>query len=93
MTLAGTGSVMSKASGISVSSVQRIWRAHGLGPHLVCQFKLSKDPQFAAKLKDIVGLYVNPPDHATRRPSARTDASNPGWKCTCSPSLSLLIGL
>ena len=59
-----TGSAMSKASGISVSSVQRIWRAHGLRPHLVRQFKLSRDPQFAAKLKDIVGLYVNPPDHA-----------------------------
>ena len=59
-----TGSAMAKAAGISVSSVQRIWRAHGLRPHLVRQFKLSRDPQFAAKLKDIVGLYVNPPDHA-----------------------------
>ena len=59
-----TGSAMAKAAGISVSSVQRIWRAHGLRPHLVRQFKLSNDPQFAAKLKEIVGLYVNPPDHA-----------------------------
>src|SRR6516162_2205774 len=59
-----TGSAMAKAARISVSSVQRIWRAHGLRPHLVRQFKLSRDPQFAAKLKDIVGLYVNPPDHA-----------------------------
>jgi transposase len=72
MTLAGlppgashwTGSAMAAAAGISVSSVQRIWRAHGLRPHLVRQFKLSNDPQFAAKLKDIVGLYLNPPDHA-----------------------------
>jgi transposase len=72
MTLAGppptashwTGSAMAKAAGISVSSVQRIWRAHGLRPHLVRQFKLSNDPHFAAKLKQIVGLYVNPPDHA-----------------------------
>src|SRR5579864_1737086 len=72
MTLAGpppaashwTGSAMAKAAGISVSSVQRIWRAHGLRPHLVRQFKLSNDPQFAAKLKEIVGLYINPPDHA-----------------------------
>ena len=72
MTLAGpppaashwTGSAMAKAAGISVSSVQRIWRAHGLRPHLVRQFKLSNDPQFAGKLKEIVGLYVNPPDHA-----------------------------
>jgi transposase len=44
--------------------VQRIWRAHGLRPHLVRRFKLSNDPQFAAKLKEIVGLYVNPPNHA-----------------------------
>jgi hypothetical protein len=59
-----TGSAMAKAAGISVSSVQRIWRAHGLQPHRVRQFKLSNDPQFAAKLHEIVGLYVNPPDHA-----------------------------
>jgi transposase len=55
---------MAKAAGISVSSVQRIWRAHGLRPHLVRRFKLSNDPQFAAKLKEIVGLYINPPNHA-----------------------------
>ena len=55
---------MAKATGISVSSVQRIWRAHGLRPHLVRRFKLSNDPQFAAKLKEVVGLYVNPPDRA-----------------------------
>jgi transposase len=59
-----TGSAMAKAVGISVSSVQRIWRAHGLQPHRMRQFKLSNDPQFATKLRDIVGLYVNPPDHA-----------------------------
>ena len=55
---------MAKESGISVSSVQRIWRKHGLQPHRVRQFKLSNDPQFAAKLHDIVGLYVDPPAHA-----------------------------
>jgi transposase len=59
-----TGAAMAKATGISVSSVQRIWRAHGLRPHLVRRFKLSNDPQFAAKLKEVVGLYVNPPDRA-----------------------------
>ena len=59
-----TGAAMAKAAGISVSSVQRIWRAHGLRPHLVRRFKLSNDPQFAAKLQEIVGLYVNPPDRA-----------------------------
>jgi transposase len=59
-----TGTAMATAVGISVSSVQRIWRAPGLQPHRVRPFKLSHDPRFAAKLKDIVGLYVNPPDHA-----------------------------
>src|SRR5713101_4069275 len=59
-----SGSAMAKTAGISVSSVQRIWRAHGLQPHRVKQFKLSNDPQFAAKLRDIVGLYVDPPAHA-----------------------------
>jgi transposase len=59
-----TGAAMAAAIGISVSSVQRIWRAHGLQPHRVRRFKLSNDPQFTAKLRDIVGLYVNPPDHA-----------------------------
>jgi hypothetical protein len=44
--------------------VQRIWRSHGLQPHRVCQFKLPKDPQFAAKVRDIVGLYVDSPAHA-----------------------------
>src|SRR3954452_9996265 len=55
---------MATAAGISVSSVQRIWRAHGLQPHRVRQFKLSNDPQFAAKLHEVVGLYVDPPAHA-----------------------------
>jgi hypothetical protein len=59
-----TGAAMAETVGISVSSVQRIWRAHGLQPHWVRQFKLSNDPQFVTKLRDIVGLYVNPPDHA-----------------------------
>ena len=55
---------MAAECGISVSSVQRIWRKHGLQPHRVRQFKLSNDRQFIAKLRDIVGLYVNPPEHA-----------------------------
>ncbi len=59
-----TGAAMAKLRGISVSSVQRIWRRHGLQPHRMRQFKLSNDPQFAAKLRDIVGLYVDPPAHA-----------------------------
>jgi hypothetical protein len=44
--------------------VQRIWRAHGLQPHRVRQFKLSNDPDFVDKLRDVVGLYVDPPAHA-----------------------------
>lgn len=59
-----TAAAMAKAVGVSVSSVQRIWKAHGLQPHRVRLFKLSNDRQFAAKLKDIVGLYVDPPAHA-----------------------------
>jgi transposase len=59
-----TGAMMAEATGISVSSVQRIWRTHGLQPHRVSQFKLSNDPDFAAKLRDVVGLYVDPPAHA-----------------------------
>lgn len=59
-----TSQAMAKQVGISVSSVQRIWRAHRLQPHRFRQFKLSNDPAFAAKLHDVVGLYVDPPKHA-----------------------------
>jgi len=59
-----TAGAMATASGISASAVQRIWRKHGLQPHRTRQFKLSNDPQFAAKLHEIVGLYVDPPAHA-----------------------------
>jgi transposase len=55
---------MAVAAGISEASVRRIWRAHGLKPHLVRTFKLSRDPEFTEKLEDIVGLYLNPPEHA-----------------------------
>jgi transposase len=55
---------MAKAVGVSPSTVGRIWGAHGLKPHLVETFKLSNDPLFAEKLEDIVGLYINPPEHA-----------------------------
>src|SRR6516225_785142 len=59
-----TAAAMAEATGISVSSVQRIWRAHGLEPRRVRQFKLSTDKAFADKLRKIVGLYVDPPAHA-----------------------------
>jgi transposase len=55
---------MAKATGMSQSAVSRIWRAFGLKPHLVDSFKLSPDPQFVEKVRDIVGLYVNPPEGA-----------------------------
>jgi transposase len=55
---------MATAAGISEASVRRIWRAHGLKPHLTRTFKLSRDPEFTEKLEDIVGLYLNPPEHA-----------------------------
>jgi transposase len=55
---------MAKVSGLSVSTVQRIWRAFGLQPHRMETFKLSTDPNFVAKVRDVVGLYVSPPEHA-----------------------------
>jgi transposase len=55
---------MARAAGISKASVRRIWRAHGLKPHQVRTFKLSRDPHFQEKMEDIVGLYLNPPEHA-----------------------------
>jgi transposase len=59
-----TAAPMAEQVGISVSSVQRIWRAHGLQPHRVRHFKLSRDVEFVPKLREIVGLYVDPPAHA-----------------------------
>jgi transposase len=58
---------MARAANISHSSVQRIWHAHGLKPHLVKTFKISRDKNFAAKVQDVVGLYLDPPDK--------------GWSC------------
>ena len=55
---------MARASGLSISTVQRIWRAFGLQPHRLETFKLSTDPDFVAKVRDVVGLYVSPPAHA-----------------------------
>ena len=59
-----TGRAMAKAAGISLRSVQRIWAAHGLKPHRLETFKLSRDPNFVAKMHDIIGLYLDPPEHA-----------------------------
>jgi transposase len=59
-----SSSLMARRVGASASTVLRIWRAHGLKPHRVSSFKVSRDPQFAAKLQDVVGLYLSPPEHA-----------------------------
>jgi hypothetical protein len=71
---------MAAASGISLRSVQRIWAAHGLQPHRVRRFKLSHDPAFAAKLRDVVGLYLDPPASWSpalgRRARLREDKGN-----------------
>jgi transposase len=55
---------MAAAEGVSEKTVRRIWKRHGLKPHLIRSFKLSNDKQFAMKLEDIVALYLNPPEHA-----------------------------
>jgi transposase len=59
-----TAQAMAKVVGLAVSTVQNIWKAHGLAPHRFRAFKLSTDPAFAEKLEAIVGLYVDPPAHA-----------------------------
>src|ERR1700746_1360945 len=58
-----TGRAMAKVAGISLRSVQRIWDAYQLQPHRVRSFKRSRDPRFAEKMADIVGLYLDPPAH------------------------------
>src|SRR6516165_2014060 len=55
---------MAEKTGLSQTAIVRIWRAFGLQPHRVENFKFSKDPQFVEKVRDIVGLYLNPPDRA-----------------------------
>ena len=56
--------LMAAEMGLSQNAIVRIWRAFGLQPHGVENFKFSKDPQFVEKVRDIVGLYLNPPDRA-----------------------------
>ena len=59
-----TGRAMAGASGLSLTTIQRIWKAHKLAPHRLRSFKRSNDPAFAEKVEDIVGLYMHPPAHA-----------------------------
>ena len=76
---------MAAAMGISEASVRRIWHAHGLKPHRTATFKLSNDPRFAEKLEDVVGLYLNPPEHALvlsvdeKSQIQALDRTQPGW--------------
>src|SRR3954453_13341624 len=50
--------------GLGKTTIQKIWREHGLKPHLIKGFKVSREPAFVDKVRDVVGLYINPPDHA-----------------------------
>ncbi len=59
-----SSALMARRVGVSGSTVLRVWRAHGLKPHLSTTFKVSNDPRFAHKLEEVVGLYLNPPEHA-----------------------------
>ena len=56
--------LMAQATGYHHATIARLWRAHGLKPHRVKRFKLSTDPEFVTKLRDVVGLYLNPPERA-----------------------------
>ena len=56
--------MLAKQAGVGHTTVQRVWKEYGLKPHLTRSFKLSNDPQFAEKVRDIVGLYLDPPDNA-----------------------------
>ena len=81
-----TATMMAKAVGISASSVQRIWRTHGLQPHRVHQFKLSNDPKFIDKLRDVVGFMSIRPlmpsySRSTKsRKSRRSTAPSPACR-------------
>ncbi len=55
---------LDRAVGLGKTTIQKIWHEHGLKPHLVKGFKVSRDPNFVEKLRDVDGLYINPPEHA-----------------------------
>ena len=84
---------LAKHVGMSPSSVGRIWRAFGLKPWLTDTFKLSEDPQFVDKVRDVVGLYLNPPEQgrrccaSTRRPASKP-STGPSRSCRCGPARS-----
>jgi len=83
---------MAKALGIGATTVRKVWKQHGLKPHRIETFKLSNDPQFEEKLVDVVGLYLNPPEHAIvlsvdeKSQIQALDRTQPGlpmkpWRC------------
>jgi hypothetical protein len=84
-----TGRMVAKVVGFSLSAVQRIWAAHRLQPHRIRTFKKSNDPAFAAKVEDIVGLYMNPPKHAIvvsideKSQIQALDRTQPGLQFAC----------
>jgi transposase len=59
-----SGRLMAKVVGVHQTTIARRWRAHGLKPHRIAYFKVSTDPEFVAKLRDVVGLYLDPPKRA-----------------------------
>ena len=69
--------LMAKEVGVHPTTISRIWRAHGLQPHRIEYFKLSTDPHFVEKLRDVVGLYVDPPERAVVFASTRRARSSP----------------
>lgn len=69
--------LMAEGTGYHHATIARIWRTHGLKPHRVKQFRLSTDPAFVAKLRDVVGLYLHPPERAVVFAIGREE-SNPG---------------
>jgi hypothetical protein len=80
---------MALSAGMPQSAVSRIWRTFGLKPHVVQTWKLSTDPQFIDKVRDVVGLYMAPPDNARSCASTRNRRSRrwtgPPPACRCYP--------
>jgi hypothetical protein len=82
---------LASAKEVITLQVQRIWAAHGLKPHRVRTFKLSNDPKFVAKVQHVVGLYVDPPEHALvlsvdeKSQIQALDRTQPGLPMKCGP--------
>ena len=79
---------LAEAQGVSDGTIRKIWRQHGLQPHRVGRFKLSTDPHFVEKLRDVVGLYLNPapPESGIRPVPAASRAGHAAWPAAASDS-------